>query len=111
MDTDVHTTILSFADIVLERPDQSYWVLVLSDYGLQKTSVSGGCPHFAATNANSAASKKPSHSSQIRPPKFESQEESFRWVSHKAHSPRVFLSNGLIAKLILMFVVSNAYRL
>jgi len=30
-------------------------------------------------------------------------------VSHKAHSPRVFLSNGLIAKLILIWVVATTF--
>ena len=46
----------------------------------------------------------------MRPPKFESQDESSPWVLHMAHSPRVFLSNGLIDRLILNLVVFETHR-
>jgi hypothetical protein len=60
---------------------------------------------FCSHGAISAASRNGSQASQIRPLKFESQDESSCWVLHKLHLAKVFLSNGLIAKLILMFVV------
>jgi hypothetical protein len=46
----------------------------------------------------------------MRLAKFESQDESSRWVLHKPHSPRAFLTNGLIDRLILMFVVFGTHR-
>ena len=66
--------------------------------------MSEGWPHFAATSAISAAPKNGSQSKQIRSPKFESQNESSCGVLHRPHLPRAFSSNGLIARLILMFM-------
>jgi hypothetical protein len=46
----------------------------------------------------------------MRPPKFESQDASSRWVLHKAHSPTAFLTKDLIHKLILLVLGFQARR-
>jgi len=72
-------------------------------YGSRRTSVSPGWPYLAATNAVSAASRKGSQSRQIRPPRFESQEESSCSVLHRAHTPRTAIGNALMARLMTIF--------
>ena len=78
-------------------------------YGSRSTNVSQGWPYLAATSAVSAASRKGSQSRQMRPPRFESQEESSCSVLHRAHMPRTAIGNVLMARLmtILRFLVKR----